>query len=100
MANKRNIEQPGSALVQGEEEAAAADADETSAAEAAALSALTVEIVDPPLLPAYTPHYSTGDAPTNALPDASQVDPTKIPSAVLTKQGWVLPSSLEERAKN
>lgn len=42
-----------------------------------------VETVSPPII----------EAPTGHLPDAADVDTSKIKTMTLTKQGWVLPSA-------
>jgi hypothetical protein len=47
-----------------------------------------IEVVQPPLIERSTGH----------LPDASEVDPTKIKVNTLTKQGWVLPEAATAQA--
>lgn len=47
-----------------------------------------VEVIDPPLIV----------QPTGHLPDQSDVDPAKITTNTLTKQGWVLPTAATTQA--
>lgn len=47
-----------------------------------------VEVIDPPLIA----------QPTGHLPDQSEVDPAKITTNTLTKQGWVLPTAATAQA--
>lgn len=74
------IEEPGSAP----STAATAATDEPQADE---LASPVVE-VSPPLI----------EQPTGHLPDARDVDPAKISTMTLTKQGWVLPTAATTQA--
>lgn len=72
------IEEPG---------AAPADVPAEAAADAPELASPVVE-VSPPLIA----------QPTDHLPDAAAVDPAKIKTNTLTKQGWVLPTAAQVQA--
>lgn len=51
---------------------------------------LLAEVVQPPLLNQTDAHH---------LPDQADVDPAKIKTMTLSKQGWVIPSAAEIQAK-
>lgn len=77
------IEEPGAAPADAPGEAAAAD----EGADQAELASPVVE-VKPPLI----------EQPTGHLPDQADVDPAKISTMTLTKQGWVLPTAATSQA--
>lgn len=81
------IEEPGAAPADVPGEAAAA-VDGTDQAELAPELASPVVEVSPPLI----------EQPTGHLPDQADVDPSKIKTNTLTKQGWVLPTSAVTQA--
>lgn len=105
---KVNIEEPGTApaaepleqtsALAGAETGLQVSADELEATPAVNLpddsdgAPLLAEVEQPPVI-----HLDQRDA--NALPDASDVDPTKIATMTLTKQGWVLPAAAEKQAQ-
>lgn len=81
------IEEPGAApAVIADESAAAVDiADQ---AELAPELQSPVVAISPPLI----------EQPTGHLPDQADVDPAKISTMTLTKQGWVLPTAAQAQA--
>lgn len=105
---KVNIEEPGTApaaepveqtsALAGAETGLQVNADELVAEPAMHLpddsdeAPLAAEIVQPPVL-----HLDPRDA--GVLPDASEVDPSKIQTMTLTRQGWVLPTATEKQAQ-
>lgn len=91
---KLQIEEPGSAPTDAPEEAPQAEApiappiDDSNPATLlddvpVAPASPIIEVVTPPLI----------ERPTGHLPDQSEIDPSKIKTNTLTKQGWVLPTA-------
>jgi hypothetical protein len=90
-----NVEEPGAAPAEE------ATAEATEGADVQTSASPAEEGAQPAPVPELAPEEQLPviDKSPQGVPDQADVDPTKIKTMTLSKQGWVLPAALGEQAK-